>query len=243
MGEVKPLKLFTAGRGKVCALNSTTAGSAQALSSDKAQFASLVRRRAASRAGVFSTGTLFHHPKDSRTGSHYSMSKSTLSLYRTGSQALKVVNTALITGLSPCSQGWPSPPGGLLRCIRDGAVMELEQGLSPSDLQGLSKSPILSHPWKVRKSLFFRENNGADLHVCPLCRDRVGDPACSELQGQCREPWMGHTSLLGPTVARIFFLAGRLTRCTRLSYLFPEPQTLTAGEGEQEQLWACPPCP
>ena len=56
MGEVKPLKLFTAGRWKVCTLNSTTAGSAQALSSDKAQFASLVRCRAASRAGVFSTG-------------------------------------------------------------------------------------------------------------------------------------------------------------------------------------------
>lgn len=86
--------------------------------------------------------------------------------------------------------------------------MELGQGLSPSDLQGLSKSPILGHPWKVQKSLFFQENNGADLHLCPLCRDHVGDPACSELQGQCRKPWMGHTSLLGPTVACIFFLAG-----------------------------------
>ena len=153
-----------------------------------------------------------------------------------------ILPSSQVSARAPAPRGGPLSPGALLQRIRDGAGLGLGQGPGPSDLQGLSR-PILGHPWKVQKSLFFWENKGADLHLCPLCRDHVGDPDCFELQGQCRKPWMGHTSPLGPTVACILFLAGWLTRSTRLSYLFLEPQTLPTGDGEQEQLQTWLPRP
>lgn len=127
------------------------------------------------------------------------MPQSVLSSTRQVPGPWKAVSIAPITGLStrPCSQRWPPSPLGAAPMHQGMSVIGLGQGLSPCDFQGLSKANTQS-PLELQKSLFLRENDGVDLHSCPLCLTTWGTQDALSCKGNATKPGWGYTSRSDP---------------------------------------------
>lgn len=142
MGEIKPLKLFTAGRWKVCTLNCTMLTLLRPPPETRPSVPSVVRRRAASRAEVFSTGNSI--PPSHGLQDRLSLEDATVRAFPPpdrfpGPEGCKHCphhrsqHETLLPEVASSPLGGCSDASGM-------SVIGLGQGPSPCDLQGLSKA-------------------------------------------------------------------------------------------------------